>query len=625
MIASAPDGGAPTVSGIASAPDRGIFARRRRLFELVLVAGVLALAAMLRLPGLDVRGQWDSDQGHDMAVLSALVQDGQLPLMGPATSVGTFHQGALSYYLLAPAAAISGGDPVAVTVEFALLGIAAVGATWWLARLAAGPVAAFVAALLLAISPSGISESTFISNQNPIPLMAALAMAGVLEARRTGRARWWLLAALGTMATMQLHWLGGLTLVPVAAAWLIELRARRASGLSTLAHRRVGAAGILILAAGYLPLAVHELTTGGSELRAIAADLTGSGSGWAGAAGVVGRLPIVAVRALTWPVAGLLTDRPTLTLVSLAVVLGLVACAWVLGGRVVGGRGATQLGDPGRWPIGWLLGSLAWSVAALAVLAPSLAVVLPGLPNDHAHAFLDPVVLTLVGAGAARLASTAWRSGRTTDAGRDAGARQESSAGRDAVARQESAPGRQRNVDRTSGTGRQAALSPARIVGPVLASGMVAVLAAVAIGAWPAQASPDGGWRLAEATATHVIERIDAVRQAGEPALLVSLPTFKPDDAMRYPLTRLGLDLVPAGSADAAVSGLPTGVLTVVCDALFDEATGIPCGGPAEDRWLADGYPPGTMVMVERFWSGSRRVLSIYAPSRLAALAVDGR
>ena len=42
-----------------------------------------------------------------MLVLRALVQSGELPLLGPPTSIGDFHHGVLYYYLLAPAAALT--------------------------------------------------------------------------------------------------------------------------------------------------------------------------------------------------------------------------------------------------------------------------------------------------------------------------------------------------------------------------------------------------------------------------------------------------------------------------------------------------------------------------------------
>ena len=54
--------------------------------------------------------------------------DGVVPLLGPPTSIGDFHHGALYYFLLAPAALLTGGDsPLAVTFAIALAGIAAVG------------------------------------------------------------------------------------------------------------------------------------------------------------------------------------------------------------------------------------------------------------------------------------------------------------------------------------------------------------------------------------------------------------------------------------------------------------------------------------------------------------------
>ena len=92
---------------------------RRRLLELGVLAAILALAALLRLPGLDQRGSWDSDQGRDMAVLQSMVSGGGIPILGPSTSIGGLHHGALYYYLLAPVAALSGSDPVAVATASA--------------------------------------------------------------------------------------------------------------------------------------------------------------------------------------------------------------------------------------------------------------------------------------------------------------------------------------------------------------------------------------------------------------------------------------------------------------------------------------------------------------------------
>ena len=118
---------------------------------------------------------------------------GVIPLLGPPTSIGDVHHGALYYYLLSPAAFLTGGDsPLAVTALIALAGIAAVVVTWWLARSIGGPVAGLVAGLAMAVSASAVDESTFIWNPNLIALSSAVALAGAWQAWSSGRPRWWL-------------------------------------------------------------------------------------------------------------------------------------------------------------------------------------------------------------------------------------------------------------------------------------------------------------------------------------------------------------------------------------------------------------------------------------------------
>ncbi|MEA2548830.1 MAG: hypothetical protein QOE42_1428, partial [Chloroflexota bacterium] len=141
-----------------------------RRVEILAWVGILLVAAFLRLGDLSVRGTWDADQGHDMLVLRALVLDGRVPLLGPPTSIGDFHHGMLYYLLLAPAALVSHGDPVAVTTWIALGGVLAVAVTGWLARSIAGPLAGVLAGLLLAVSASGVEESIFIWNPNLVAL-----------------------------------------------------------------------------------------------------------------------------------------------------------------------------------------------------------------------------------------------------------------------------------------------------------------------------------------------------------------------------------------------------------------------------------------------------------------------
>ena len=109
------DGPLPTADpACAAAPGaRGAGVR----WERYVLPALLALAAVMRFPNLATRGTWEADQGHDMLMLRALVQDGIVPLLGPPTSIGDVHHGAWYYYLLSPAAALTGGDSARLTCQ----------------------------------------------------------------------------------------------------------------------------------------------------------------------------------------------------------------------------------------------------------------------------------------------------------------------------------------------------------------------------------------------------------------------------------------------------------------------------------------------------------------------------
>ena len=186
---------------------------------------------------------------------------------------------------------------------------------------------------------------------------------------------------------------------------------------------------------------------------------------------------------------------------------------------------------------------------------------MPGLPNDHYHAFLDPIVVILIAAPAARLfeqALAAWRSTRR--------------------------PG------------------PA-IAGIAIGAGL-ALLVTVALVRKPAQLDPDGGWPAMRAAG----ERIAQVA-GGRPINVVGLPKFKLPDAVSYPVVSAG---------GRMVGDLPTNldVIVVACDRLFEAAIGMPCGGPAEDHLLGIGMGGrDDLRLLDRFDASARTSISIYGPA----------
>lgn len=502
----------------------------------LVVVGLLVLAAALRFVDLPTRGTWDSDQGNDMLVLRGLVLDGRVPLLGPPTSIGDFHHGVLYYYLLAPAAALTGADPIGVVGAIALAGVAAVGVTWWLARSIGGSVAAAVAGLLMAVSTSAVDESTFIWNPNLIALSSSVALAGAWRAWTSGRPGWWIVAAAGAIVTMHCHVLGTV-LLPVVGGLLVADIRRHDPGAERTARLRMAGLGAALLIASYAPLAVHELSNDFSETRAAIDFVTGGGepSGTA----LPARLAVVAIRVLSWPLSGLITDAPVAALLAAALVVVLVT--W---------RALAATGEE-RTAARWFGLGLAWSVAALTVGASGLASVVAGLPNDHYHAFVDPIVFVVVGLGAAAI--WRWRPG----------------------------PGP---------AGRP-------IAGPALAIALVGAIVAFNVANQPPPVHPDGGWPAGRRAADRVLAAV-----GDRPIVLDSLPDFKPAHALRFPLVASGAGIVPAGG-DAAAR-------VVLCDDLFRDAIGAACGGPAEDASMGGG----AVVVSERFEAAPGRWISVYLP-----------
>ncbi|MBI3748577.1 MAG: glycosyltransferase family 39 protein [Chloroflexi bacterium] len=536
---------------------------RRR--ELLALPGLLLVAAALRLPDLATRGTWDADQGHDMLTLRALIRDGVVPLLGPPTSIGDVHHGALYYYLLAPAAALTGGDsPLAVVAWIALAGIAAVGVTWWLARSVAGPVAGFVAGLAMAISPAAVDESTFIWNPNLIALSSAVALAGAWRAWTGRRPGWWLVAAVGTAITMQSHVLG-VTLLPVVGALLVADIRRRVAPTERRTLIRAGVGGLAIVALSFLPLVIHELTTDFSEVQAALAYLRAGGD--PSSVAPIPRFLVVASRVLSWPLVGLITTGLSAAVVA---IIGVVALA---GWRFVAAVGLERVA------VRWLALGLAWTSLALTVISPSLATVVEGLPNDHYHAFGDPMVFVLLGVGLAAL----WQ-------------------GRERAVAADSARAAPTEDPAPAGV---SAMTPGRLL---------AVVVLVAVVAWavphqPPAVAADGGFPAAESAAA----RIEAAIPQGSIAI-GSLPVFKTAEAYVYPLRRDGRQVDSVSLAGRPPGG--GGPLVVVCDSLFETAIGAPCGGPAE----AAAVGGRSADLVDRFRAAPRQTISIYRAAPVLAV-----
>ncbi len=357
----------------------------------MLVASLMALTAGLRLPNLPTRGTWGPEQGAIMENLRSMFETGIPPLVGLPTGEGGLHHGALYFYLLTPAALPSQGlDPIAVAWETALIGVLAVLATWWVAHGVAGPVGGILGALVAAASVTGVVYSSTIDNPNVVPLFAALAVGAAWRAWSREEPRWWLLAAVGQGIAQQLHILAIVGAVPLAVLFLLDVRRRKGQWRQML---RIGTGSLLIVAAGYVPMLIHELATGFSDLSAAAS--AGAGTYPISLTREVLGLPARSVA--YW--LGLTGEQATWSVIAVG-----VAAAILLGAAISSAfLGPRTRRPPARWIVLVLLAS----TTSLALILRIKGNYLPSVAEWYL-APLGPVVFALLGIGAGVL----WEKGQ---------------------------------------------------------------------------------------------------------------------------------------------------------------------------------------------------------------------
>ena len=152
-----------------------------------LLAAILILALFLRTYRTsDFLGFW-FDQGRDAKVVWDIWHAHKLTLIGPTTGIEGIFLGPFYYYLIAPAYMLGGGNPVYPAVFLAILNVLAIYFIYKLGEEYFGQNIGLLAALITAISRQHVSAQRWLSNPNPLPLFAVLALYSLL------RRRWWLL------------------------------------------------------------------------------------------------------------------------------------------------------------------------------------------------------------------------------------------------------------------------------------------------------------------------------------------------------------------------------------------------------------------------------------------------
>jgi hypothetical protein len=401
-----------------------------------------------------------------------------------------------------------------------------------------------------------IGYATFIWNPTLVEPGAALAFLGAWQALRTRRAAWWVVAAAGAAVAVQAHIAAAVIVLPLAVAFLVDLR--RGPAPRRVRVAAWGAAGVVLFVASYLPLIVNELGHSFSDTRGMLAYFTEPNS--ASSTGPLLRLLFAAIRIFAWP----LTRWPMVDLkpaflvaftTASAIMIGLF---WRLGVTARGevfeeetsdDRPGAPTGSPDppsaeRFGVRLIGGWLLLIILALGLGLHAVSEV-QALPTEQYHVVADPLVLVAVGL----ILGGLWRP----------------------------LPRRWLTVSRR-----------------VAAVVTLAALLAWNVGHWPPLTAPDGGWPAAQTAATKVEHYA-----AGSSIALVPLFEEKGIDAYLYPLTRDGFTLVAPAEATTVV---------LLCDVYWLGG----CGGAAEANWVATNPAGRGLVQEYQFRAAPDRILTVY-------------
>lgn len=191
--------------------------------EAIFLGLVLLIALVLRLYRIGDYMTFLGDEGRDVRIVRDLITKGNLVFIGPQTSVGNMYLGPLYYYMMAPALLLSGLNPVGPAIMIALLGVITVWFTWFVARHWFGQTAAFVSALLFALSPVAIIYSRSSWNPNPMPFFALLCVWGIYLVWHDKKMKWLPVVGVSFGAALQMHYLGLLLFPALFVFWLLTL------------------------------------------------------------------------------------------------------------------------------------------------------------------------------------------------------------------------------------------------------------------------------------------------------------------------------------------------------------------------------------------------------------------
>ena len=242
--------------------------------KFLIIVSILILAAFLRFYKIDGYMSFLGDEGRDALMVKRILTTGDIPLLGPATSIGNMYLGPLYYYMMSVPMAIFWLNPVVAAGMVALIGVLTVLLIYYLGKSWFGFWAGILSSLLYAISPITIIYGRSSWNPNPAPFFALLSILGFYKANRTGNFRWFILTGVSLAFAAQMHYLA-LILIPIMGVlWIYELTLTLRTKLQIKYMVSGTIIGILLFLFLMSPLLIFDLKHNFMNFNAISAFFT---------------------------------------------------------------------------------------------------------------------------------------------------------------------------------------------------------------------------------------------------------------------------------------------------------------------------------------------------------------
>jgi len=180
---------------------------KKVLHQYKFLIALILIGTLLRLFRIEASLQFLGDQGRDALVWLKMIQEFDLPFIGPITSVGGFFLGPLYYYMMAPFLLLSNFNPVGPAIATAIIGVLTIPAIYFITKEMLSKTAANFTTLLYAIGSMPVILTRNAWNPNPMPLATLGIVYGFYKARTTSKTSWLLLSAISLGVALQLHYM----------------------------------------------------------------------------------------------------------------------------------------------------------------------------------------------------------------------------------------------------------------------------------------------------------------------------------------------------------------------------------------------------------------------------------